>query len=140
MGLHVYGRRARRRFSRQTGDQIVWAVGGGHERWGLWLTSIEHGHWQWDQQRFMWWPLAWVSDTDCGLHLASCQTLFGINEHGAPRNFMLGCCARCPARPGQPHLWNCPTLLTVLGCVDPDYWPRPVHRPLWMDDPRKANR
>jgi hypothetical protein len=24
-----------------------------------------------------------------------------------------------------------------MAAVNPDYWPRPVHRPMWLDDPRR---
>jgi hypothetical protein len=133
MALHVYGRQARRRFERQTGERIVWAA-------GVWLTDIGHGHWRWHQPRAVWLPLPWASDTDCGLHLASCRTLFGVDRDGAPRHFMLGGCDRCAAGVREPHRWDCPNLLTAMDSVDPDYWPRPVHRPLWMDDKRKVNR
>lgn len=38
------------------------------------------------------------------------------------------------------HRADCAKLLSLLAYVNPDYWPRPVHRPLWIDDPRRSGK
>lgn len=129
MGITVYGRRAIRRFERETGEQIVHAA-------GPYLTTIDHRHLIWTGER--WSELESSHAGSCGLptRLSSCSKLFGYGGHY--RGFMRGPCRDCDADCGQLHYWDCPTLDEILDwrSINPDYWPRPVHRPRWLDDPR----
>lgn len=138
MGLHVYGRRALRRFERETGEQIVHAV-------GPYVTTVDHRHLGWNGAK--WVDMAifapqWPHNDPCRLpvRLSSCTTLFGDLSGGCGQHFhsglMRGPCRECGVGCGQLHLWDCARLDTLLGWVNPDYWPRPVHRPRWLDDPR----
>lgn len=135
MGAVVYGRRALRRFERQTGERIVWAT-------GPFLTTVDHRHLAWTGER---WTELEQSGTDgpgspCGLGrtaLASCTFLFGEVERGFTRGLMRGPCRYCAAGDSELHRWDCTKLDELMQRVNPDYWPRPVHRPMWLDDPRR---
>lgn len=129
MGITVYGRRLIRRWEGQTGERIVHAA-------GAWLTTIDHRHLEWtghDDGTDRWAPMATCPP------LSSCLLMFGRDEHGARQHFMLGACSKCDAAPGQGHRHDCGVLLDLLSwkSINPDYWPRPVHRPMWTDDPRR---
>ncbi len=129
MGATVYGRRALRRFERETGEQLV------HAAWSF-LTTIDHRHLARAGEE--WVELHQLS-FDCGLptQLSSCRWLFGEPEHGFTRGLMRGPCRTCGVDCGQLHRWDCAKLDELVGHVNPDYWPRPVHRPMWQDDPRR---
>lgn len=140
MGVQVYGRRAIRRFERETGEQIVHAVNLG----GTILTTRDHRHLAWTGEQ---WTELEQSDGGndnpwpaCGLatRLSSCSLLFGEAKHGVHRGFMEGPCSTCGVDCSQLHRADCSKLATILALpsVNPDYWPRPVHRPLWLDDDR----
>ena len=127
MGAIVYGRRALRRFERETGEQIVHAV-------GPYLTTVDHRHLGWTGER---WTELEPLDGHCGLpvRFSSCYELFG-NGPGWQRQLMRGLCHDCGTASGALHRWDCDRLSRLMAWVNPDYWPRPVHRPRWMDDPR----
>lgn len=131
MGATVYGRRAIRRFERQTGEQIVHAA-------GPFVTTVDHRHLAWTGEH--WTELE--QDTHCGVSLSSCRALFGEVDHGVHRGFMRGPCGTCGVGCSMLHRADCAKLAGLLGwpSVNPDYWPRPVHRPMWMDDPRPLPR
>jgi hypothetical protein len=137
VGITVYGRKAIRRVERAIGEQIVHMA-------GPWVTTRDHKHLVW--RGGDWHPAttspADVDGSGCGVHLWSCGILFGRDTGGVPTHFMRGQCAAkpgCGAGPGQLHAWNCPHLQTILemNTINPDYYPRPVHRPQWLDDPRR---
>lgn len=125
MAITVYGRKAIRRFERETGERIVHAA-------GPYLTTIDHRHLAWTGE---YWTELEATFGGCGLptRLASCWTLFGYGSYYT--GFMRGPCRDCEADCGQLHYWDCPTLdhIMDLPSVNPDYWPRPVHRPRWLD-------
>jgi len=127
MGSTVYGRRYLRRMERALGEQLVHAVDN-------LVTTVDHRHFAWDGQE--WHPVE-PADGLCGLEgrYASCGLLFGTA--GYLRGLMRGPCHECGAGPGALHRWNCRRLAAAMGMVPPDYWPRPVHRPMWMDDTRR---
>lgn len=134
MAITVYGRRAIRRVERELGFRVVHMVG---YRLPV-VTTIDHEHYQ-RTDRGYWIRLDWRGYTDCGMALTSCGLLFGRARDGVPANFMRGRCSRCHAGASTLHRWNCPTLIELLDwpSINPDYWPTPTHRPLWMDDPRR---
>lgn len=136
MAAIVYGRKALHRFERETGERLVWAA-------GPWVTTIDHRHLAraddgWHE----------IPDQDaaatvpgyspCGLPtaLSSCRWLFGEPEFGFTRGLMRGPCGQCGVGCSELHRWDCGRLNSLMTYVNPDYWPRPVHRPMWMDDPR----
>jgi len=125
VAITVYGRRVIRAIERETGERIVHAA-------GLYATTVDHRHLQWVDG---WTARPWTDAADCGVRLSSCRTLFGVDELGAPRHFMAGACTVCHVGPGEPHRHWCGVLLDLLGwpSINPDYWPKPVHRPMWMD-------
>lgn len=133
MGATVYGRRALRRFERETGEQIVHAM-------GPYLTTVDHRHLGWTGDE--WVELVQTVSDQCGLavQFSSCSTLFGDASGDCGERYhnglMRGPCGVCGVGCGQLHLWDCARLDTLLGWVSPDYWPRPVHRPRWLDNPR----
>jgi hypothetical protein len=135
MGVTVYGRKAIRRVERETGERIVHVAGG-------WFTTVDHRHFGWDGAA--WQPLAQVPagryGSPCGLPVAlsSCRWLFGEPEHGFTRGLMRGPCGTCGVGCSMLHRADCTKLLSLLSHVSPDYWPRPVHRPQWIDDPRRV--
>lgn len=138
MAAHVtHSRKGLRRLERATGERLVWSTGN-------WVTTIDHRHLVWDGTD--WHPIpdqeaaATVAGySPCGLptNLASCQWLFGEPEHGFTRGLMRGPCRKCGVGCSELHRWDCAKLDSLMGYVNPDYWPRPVHRPQWMDDPRR---
>lgn len=125
MGATIYGRRALRRFERETGEQVVHAM-------GPYLTTVDHRHLAWTGER---WTELEPFDGHCGLptRLSSCYELFG--DGGYYTGLMRGPCRICGVGCGQLHMWDCGKLGRLLAWVNPDYWPRPVHRPRWLDDP-----
>ena len=129
----MYGRRAIRRIERATGERIVHAV---EAAGGTMATTVDHRHLA---EALGWAAVCWRTPTDCGAGLSSCRDLFGRDEAGAPRHFMRGACWWCDVGPAELHRAWCPLLSRLLGwrSINPDYWPRPVHRPLWRDDPRR---
>mgnify|MGYP001561449236 FL=1 len=131
MGATVYGRRAIRRFERETGEKLVHA--------STFLTTIDHRHLGWTGER--WTELEPFDGSPCGAWppLSSCRILFGRDESGRHVHFMLGECLTCGVGVAEPPEWWCPTLDMLLSwsSINPDYWPRPVHRPMWQDDPRR---
>lgn len=141
MGATTYGRRALRRLERATGERLAWAT-------GPWVTTIDHRHFGWDGHD--WHPLPPnpapanpnITPT-CGLptRLSSCTWLFGDPRDGShTTGLMRGPCRACDAACGELHHWQCSRLVWLLGAVNPDYWPRPVHRPMWVDDARLSSR
>jgi hypothetical protein len=138
MGAAVHGRKAIRRVERETGEQIVHMASG-------WFTTVDHRHFGWDGAA--WRPLiAQIQigryGSPCGLPVAlsSCRWLFGEPEEGFTRGLMRGPCGTCGVGCSMLHRADCIKLLSLLAYVNPDYWPRPVHRPLWADDPRRGDR
>lgn len=137
MAAHVtYSRKSLRRLERATGEKIVWSTGN-------WVTTVDHRHSVWDGTD--WHPIedqeaaATVPGySKCGLPtaLSSCEWLFGEPEFGFTRGLMRGPCKTCGVGCSQLHRWDCAKLSSLMEYVNPDYWPRPVHRPMWMDDPR----
>lgn len=131
MGATVYGRRAIRQFERETGLKVVHSTGI--------LTTIDHRHLGWDGER--WIELEPFDGSPCGVWppQSSCSILFGRDADGRRTHFMRGECLTCGAGSGELHRWDCPTLDMLLSwsSINPDYWPRPVHRPMWQDDPRR---
>lgn len=131
MSVTVYGRRAIRRIERATGEKIVHAT-------GPWATTVDHRHLAWTGDE---WAELHQLSFDCGLptRLSSCGWLFGESDHGFTRGLMRGPCRSCGAICGELHRHDCSKLATILGssAVNPDHWPRPVHRPMWQDDPRR---
>jgi len=138
LGATVYGRRAIRRVERQTGLRVVHMT-------GSILTTVDHDHY-WEQGDGAWGLLEPIADTCAmgrfGYGLSSCQMLFGEPEYGFTRGLLRGPCRTCGVGCSELHRWDCAKLHYVLswGSVNPDYWPRPVHRPQWMDDPRRTRR
>jgi hypothetical protein len=134
MGSMVYGRRAIRQFERETGEKIVHA--------STFLTTVDHRHLGWTGER--WTELEPFDGSDCGVWppQSSCGILFGRDHEGARTQFMLGECLTCGAGPGEAHHFGCSILDMLLSwpSINPDYWPRPVHRPQWVDDPRRLAR
>ena len=133
MGITVYGRKAIRRFERETCQRIVHAVG-----WPTPLiTTTQHGHYQRIAPGY-WRMELWGSPTTCGLGLSSCRVMFGLDQAGVPRWFMRGACDVCGVGPYLPHYYDCPVLLRLLAdpAINPDYYPRPVHLPLWWAAPK----
>lgn len=132
MGATVYGRRALRRFERETGEQLVHA--------SSILTTVDHRHLAWDGDGWMVLP---QTTDDCGTQiylgygLTHCHYLFGEPRLGFTRGLMRGPCRTCGVDCGQLHRWDCAKLDRLIEHVNPDYWPKPVHRPLWQDDPRR---
>lgn len=134
MAITVYGRRRIRAIERATGERIVHAA-------GPWVTTVDHRHLEWlAEEVWLMLPPAEAGVCAPGVALSSCRTMFGTDEAGARRHFMLGACDVCGAGPTEQHRHNCRVLLDLLArpSINPDYWPRPVHRPLWQDDPRRA--
>lgn len=133
MSATVYGRRAIRRIERETGEKIVHMS-------GPFATTADHRHLGWTGEE--WVELAQTSD-DCGIvslvgyGLSSCSWLFGDSRFGFARGLMRGPCSQCGVGCGELHRWDCGRLNTLMTHVNPDYWPRPVHRPMWQDDPRR---
>lgn len=138
MAAHVTtNRRKLRRLERATGERVVWSTGN-------WLTTADHHHLVRDTAG------RWYSIPDqeaaatmpgyskCGIPtaLSSCEWLFGEFEFGFGRGLMRGPCKTCGVGCSELHHWDCAKLDSLMEYVNPDYWPRPVHRPLWMDDPR----
>lgn len=135
MSATIYRRRALRRFERETGEKLVHA--------SVALTTIDHRHLVWDGGR--WVELPQTSD-DCGMELwrgyglSSCIWLFGDTRgDGFTRGLMRGPCNTCGVGCSELHLWNCEKLDSLMGHVNPDYWPRPVHRPRWATEERLAD-
>ncbi len=133
MSITVYGRKSIRRFEREIGEKIVHAS-------GEWVTTLDHRHFWWDGCAWQQLPLQPDSEYPCGVpYLSSCSLLFGRDENGHSTHFMRGACSgSCGAGPGRLHAWDCTHLRYLLEfrSINPDYYPRPVHRPMWMDDPR----
>lgn len=129
MAITVYGRRAIRRMERETGEQLAWAA-------GPYVTTVDHRHLLWTGER--WSELEQPDYTGgCGVSLSSCRWLFGEVDYGFTRGLLRGPCRACGVGHGELHQWNCDKLNGLMGYVNPDYWPRPVHRPQWLDDPRR---
>lgn len=133
VGITVYGRRAIRRIERATGERVVHAV---ETAGGTMATTVGHRHLA---EALGWAAVCWRTPTDCGANLWSCRALFGADGTGARVHFMRGACPDCRVGPGELHRAVCPALADLLAAptINPDYWPRPVHRPLWRDDPRR---
>lgn len=138
MAAHVtHSRKGLRRLERATGERLVWATDN-------WVTTVDHRH-LFQGTGGQWYPIedqeaaATVPGySKCGLPtaLSSCEWLFGEFEFGFGRGLMRGPCHKCGVGCGELHRWDCEKLSSLMDYVNPDYWPRPVHRPMWMDDPR----
>lgn len=136
MGATVYGRRAIRRVERETGLQVV------HMN-GAMLTTVDHRHYL-RTLNGGWGELA-QTDISCmgGLYsygYSSCRMLFGEPDTGFTRGLLRGPCRTCGVGCSMLHRWDCAKLNEVIRwpSLNPDYWPRPVHRPRWFDDPRRV--
>ena len=129
MGITVFGRKAIRRVERETGLRIVHMA-------GPWLTTIDHVHYQRKDNNPDRWVLVDWDGPHCGVNLYSCTVLFGRDGEGYRRHFMRGACDSCGTTAYMQHHWDCPTLLRLLTWTDinPDYWPVPVHLPMWFSD------
>lgn len=127
MGATTYGRRYLRRLERATSEKLAWAV-------DQYITTVDHRHFAWEGGD--WHPVL-ARDGHCGLEgrYASCSLLFG--QGGYRRDPLRGACHECDVRGGELHRWGCTRLATAMEMLSPDYWPRPVHRPLWLDDQRR---
>lgn len=134
MGATVYGRKALRRFERETGERLVHASDG-------FVTTVDHRHLIWLGER--WSELEPGVNGGCGIwpRRSSCDLLFGDSTPGGGfgTELLRGPCRECDATCGMLHRWDCSRLDRALDmAVNPDYWPRPIHRPLWYDDPRRT--
>ena len=134
MAAHVTNsRKGLRRLERATGEKLVWAT-------GSFVTTIDHRHLLWTGEH---WSELEQPDMEggCGMwpRLSSCEWLFGEPEFGFTRGLMRGPCKTCGVGCSELHRWNCGKLNELMTFVNPDYWPRPVHRPQWMDDLRSEH-
>lgn len=137
MAAHVTNsRKGLRRLERTTGEKLVWAT-------GEWVTTVDHRHLRWSSLNCRWYEMleqdaaATVPGySPCGLPVAlsSCRWLFGEPEFGFTRGLMRGPCSQCGVGCSQLHRWDCDRLSSLMEYVNPDYWPRPVHQPMWIDD------
>lgn len=136
MGATIYGRRAIRRVERETGLQIV-------HMGGAMLTTVDHRHYL-RTLNGGWGELTQTADSCMGGRYAygysSCRMLFGEPDIGFTRGLLRGPCRTCGVGCSELHRWNCAKLNEVIRwpSLNPDYWPRPVHRPRWLDDPRRV--